>query len=286
MCGYPFIIWVVKRARRKIQLARTTLQNVPNIVALNELSRNEQIAFWLNLYNVSLIGKLAQKSMDRMQDTLYGENSILDEKFITVAGVDLSLNDIQFEIVYKMTEKPDPLLMYGFFQGVIGSPKVRRDAYLGTTVFSQLADNADEFINSNRGTHSRGGVRASWYYDHNQMLFPDFQNDLRTHLEEYMSETMKVKLLATRTIRPILTSFNRADFMSGEKQYGLGGNLNNYEVNNPFKNPYASERIGGELLIELAKKYSKKKTSVTIEDVADGEVREKPKDEDEVDKEQ
>jgi hypothetical protein len=204
---------------------RRQLQGLPSAVSLASLSKNEQIAYWLNIYNLGLIEKLASRTSGRIQDGLYKDNSILDEKFITVTGVNLSLNDIQYNIVYKLNERANPLLMYGFFQGVIGSPKIRREAYSGPTIYEQLADNANEFINSNRGTKWGNKLEISWYYQHNQMLFPNFQKDLKNHLKKYLSEPMNSELTREKELHPVLTSFNRADYSGGETTKGLGHNL-------------------------------------------------------------
>jgi hypothetical protein len=57
----------------------------------------------------------------------------LPKKLLTVDGVALSLNDIQFNIL-KHNYANNPLIIYGLYQGVIGGPNIRKSAYTGATV--------------------------------------------------------------------------------------------------------------------------------------------------------
>ncbi|URQ91631.1 DUF547 domain-containing protein [Pseudoalteromonas sp. SCSIO 43101] len=135
----------LKTGFRKIRLS---LEQIP----LNELVLSEQLAYWLNLYTTALLEKLIEHyPIFSTEDLLFGDNSLLDEEFITVMGHSLSLNDIQHNIVFKKFGKSKPIVMYGFHQGNIGSPNLRPEAYVGSKVYYQLADNGEEFVNSNRG---------------------------------------------------------------------------------------------------------------------------------------
>ena len=73
------------------------------------------------------------------------------EKLLNVAGMPLSLDDIQFTILCQNYDN-DPLIIYGLYQGIVGAPDIRTSAYTGDDVYRALEENADIFINSNRGT--------------------------------------------------------------------------------------------------------------------------------------
>ena len=167
---------------------QSRLESIPTAVALENFSRNEQLAYWINLYNITMLSEIVKVYPEReLEDLLTGKNSVLSKKILQVAGVPLSLNDIQFTILRQNYEN-DPLIIYGLYQGIIGGPNVRKSAYTGKNVYAELIDNAMEFINSNRGTDSKNKrtFRVSSLYERNAVLFPNFDKDLTEHLLTYL----------------------------------------------------------------------------------------------------
>src|SRR5512134_3267548 len=60
---------------------RASLEQIPGEVPFEYLSRNEQLAYWLNLYNVTLLGEIVKVYPQRSLKTLLtGNNSILAQK--------------------------------------------------------------------------------------------------------------------------------------------------------------------------------------------------------------
>ena len=119
---------------------------------------------------------------------------MLSKKLLTVAGMPLSLNDIQFTIL-KQNYDNDPLIIYGLYQGYIGGPNIRKRAYTGADVYRSLANNAIEFTNSNRGTYSKDEkvFRVSSLYERNRVYFPDFNSDLSKHLLVYLEGYERIR---------------------------------------------------------------------------------------------
>lgn len=172
---------------------RRDLEKVPSVVPLNQFNRNEQLAYWLNLYNLTVITQIAgifpETNLKKHYPVLW------EEKVLTVASVPLSLNDIHHKIL--IPKYRDPLIMYGLFQGVIGGPNIRDEAYTGVSVWSQLKANAREFVNSNRGAFVRERIiRTSTFYEVNKALFPNFEVDMKAHLMRYAKKPFADKLLA------------------------------------------------------------------------------------------
>jgi len=134
-----------------------------------------------------------------------GKKSILPKKLLTVDGVALSLNDIQFNIL-KHNYANNPLIIYGLYQGIIGGPNIRKSAYTGADVYRALANNAIEFTNSNRGTYGSSKnpevFRVSSLYERNKSYFPDFNSDLSAHLMKYLEGYEREQLQAASTLKP------------------------------------------------------------------------------------
>jgi hypothetical protein len=176
---------------------RNDLANVPSLVPLKSFNRDEQLAFWLNLYNITLVTQIAEIFPETNLKKFYPE--IWDDKVLTVSGVPLSLNDIHHKIL--IPKYRDPRIMYGLFQGVIGGPNLRNEAYEGYRVWRQLEANANEFVNSNRGAFVRERIlRTSYFYEVNAALFSDFDRDLRRHILKYASPTFADEILDGSTV--------------------------------------------------------------------------------------
>ncbi len=214
--------------RQVLEKIRASLQQVPDEVQLKEFNKNEQLAFWLNLYNITLLDELQKvSSKSKLGNYLYGKNSLLDKKLLKISDVDLSLNDIQHKIIYPKYDF-DPLLMYGFYQGVIGGPNIRVSAYTAKNVFGQLADNALEFVNSNRGLFQgrKGTVRVSLFYKRNSDLFPDFENDLKKHLIKYAEDDFYSLVKNAQFIVADIKDMHIANLFGGARGYGRSSATN------------------------------------------------------------
>jgi len=197
---------------------RRMMEHLPDEVALARLTRDEQLAYWLNLYNATLYEQIALAyPRPVVRDLDRGENKkaeVFGEKLLTVAGVPLSLDDIQFGILLPLWQ--DPLVIYGFYQGAIGGPNIRRHAFTGAAVRRQLSDNAAEFVNSIRGVQKAGDkARVSALYDWNRALFPDFERDLKRHLLAYADSETREILTETDGLRADYFDWGPTDFHNG-----------------------------------------------------------------------
>lgn len=182
---------------------RADLEGIPDQIPLKHFSRNEQLAYWLNLYNITLLEKLVKIYPEKnLKEELAGRNSILDEQSLRVSGIPLSLNDIQHTIL-RWNHDSNPMVIYGLYQGVVGGPNIRKTAYTGENVNRLLEDNAREFINSNRGTESAGDhvFRVAGYYGRNLGYFANLDSQLEAHILRYIEGVQKEELLnATRLV--------------------------------------------------------------------------------------
>lgn len=207
--------------RHTLHNIRARLESLPAINALENFSRDEQLAYWLNLYNVTILDEIVKAYPQRnLEELLVGKESILEKKSLEVAGIPLSLNDIQFKIL-KHNYDSNPLVIYGLYQGHIGSPNIRKSAYTGKFVYGDLIDNAMEFINSNRGTEDKNKkvFHVSSFYARNSAFFNDFQPELTAHLLTYLEGELKAKLKSAKTIKADINDWTVTDL------YGSSRNL-------------------------------------------------------------
>lgn len=177
----PKIIKILSRYRRDLEALGTSLD-------FSDLTRDQQLAYWYNLHNVTVIEQIALHYPVKFPEKLHPEATdagLSDAKILKVKDIPLSLRDIRSKIVYAHWQD-DPLVLYGFFHGWVGGPSVLPEAFTGENVHDLLAQNATEFINSLRGARKYGSkIHVSEIYCEGRSLFPHWQSDLRAHLLIY-----------------------------------------------------------------------------------------------------
>lgn len=140
----------------------------------SRLSRNEGHAFWINLYNAKTLEVVIDHyPVASIKDIKLGGGGLFktgpwSKKIIMVSGTELSLDDIEHEIVRGLFK--DPMSHYGLNCASYSCPNLSATAYSGGNVDALLAENARDYVNHPRGiTVSDGEITASkiysWYAD-------------------------------------------------------------------------------------------------------------------------
>jgi hypothetical protein len=198
---------------------RRDLEATADKIDIQKLSRNEQLAYWINLHNVAVIEQIAKNWPVRQPRRMEVDGVPLDEaKFITVEGVPLSPRDIREKIVYPNWN--DPKVIYGFWRGEIGGPSIQREAFNAENVARLLEKGANEFVNSLRGTEKAGDTLevSELYKEAAPFYFPDFEADVRAHLREYARPEVIAILDATSGTRASIREWDIADLAGGVRE--------------------------------------------------------------------
>ena len=103
-------------------------------------SRNEKIAFWINVYNLTLIKNVIENYPLQSVSYIF---DFYDKKFL-IAGDNLSLNNIE-EMVKELTD--DQGINFALAKGTVGSPRLLNAAYLPETLDYQLSLQVKSEIN-------------------------------------------------------------------------------------------------------------------------------------------
>ncbi|WP_234032032.1 DUF547 domain-containing protein [Porphyrobacter sp. SLTP] len=198
---------------------RKDLEKTADIVDIQSLSRNEQLAFWINLHNVAMVEQIANAWPVRQPREIKIDGVPLDEaRFITVEGIKLSPRDIREQIVYRHWK--DPVVMYGFWRGEIGGPSLQKEAFNADNVARLLTRGAADFVNSLRGTQEGGGrLQVSEHYrEAAPFFFPDFEKDLRAHLTRFADEKTVALLASASGADPVVNERDIADLEGGVRE--------------------------------------------------------------------
>ncbi len=272
--------------QQTISKIRSRLEGIPAAIPLEKFSRDEQLAYWINLYNITLIEEIVKIYPEpKLEDLLVGKDSVLSKKTLNVAGLPLSLDDIQFTIL-KQNYDNTPLVIYGLYQGIIGGPSIRKSAYTGKYVYADLIENAIEFINSNRGTEGKNKrvFRVSSLYERNQAFFPDFDADLTEHLLTYLEGDERAEIQAATQIKTDIEDWTVTDLYGSTRDLGaslannnaaLAGAVSGGSSSRLTSNSVVATRYSPAVLQRLneinAKKAAERTGTVTIEEM--GEVQ-------------
>jgi len=213
-----------KQDHRQALLAiRKDLEAVGDSVPLEKFTRNEQLAYFLNLHNVAVMSVIAEQyPLKKVKKLAIGSDSLWDNKNMMIAGVPTSIRDIEEHVVANWE---NPVVLYGFFMGSIGGPNIRKSAYTGANVYKALESNARRFVNSLRGFRAWSGTgRASEHYKLGMRYFPDFGNDFRQHLYKYANGATRKVIARADIIKANSYDWGIADLVNGDT-YG-GGSFN------------------------------------------------------------
>lgn len=181
-------------------------------VDLSKLSKQEQFAFWANLYNAKTIDVVLDHYpvesiknitiggglFEALKSTV-GAGGPWKAKIMTVSGKRLSLDDIEHGILRPIFN--DPRVHYAVNCASIGCPNLRTEAFAGATLNVALDAAARDYVNHPRGiTVSGGTVKASSIYS---WFAGDFGGDAKgvlAHVRKYSSPALKSKLEGVKSI--------------------------------------------------------------------------------------
>lgn len=180
---------------------RATLKGYLDLLAgtqVSTLNRNEQMAYWINLYNALTIDVVLDHypvASIRDIDISPGLLSLgpWGKKLITVEGEALTLNDIEHRILRPIWN--DPRLHYAVNCASIGCPNLQPNAWTGKTLEPMLDKAARQYINDPRGVSVQGGkVTVSRIFDWFIEDFGGSEQSVLAHLKTYAMPDLKAEL--------------------------------------------------------------------------------------------
>ena len=73
--------------QQTINKIRSRLESIPGTVPLEKFSRDEQLAYWINLYNITMIEEIVKVYPEpELEDLLVGKDSVLSKKTLPLQG--------------------------------------------------------------------------------------------------------------------------------------------------------------------------------------------------------
>ena len=165
---------------------------------IDDFGRDEQLAYWINLYNALTVRVVLQHHpVESIRDIdispgLFSDGP-WDKDLVTVAGEDLTLNDIEHRILRPIWG--DPRIHYAVNCASIGCPNLSRMAFTGANTEALLEMAARDYVNSPRGARLENGrLIVSSIYVWFQEDFGGTDDGVIMHLARYAAPDLAARL--------------------------------------------------------------------------------------------
>ena len=121
-------------------------------VDVASLSRPEQLAYWINLYNVNVVGVVVdnypvESIRDISTDPIVRLN-VFKKPYVKVKGGTLSLDDVEHRKIREPFK--DPRIHFAINCAAESCPPIRPEPYVGARIDRQLDDQVRKFLNGVR----------------------------------------------------------------------------------------------------------------------------------------
>lgn len=135
------------------------LRQAMSKVDVAKLDRKEQLAFWINLYNISVVGIVTESYpvesiRDLSTDPIIRLN-VFKKESVSFGSAALSLNDIENERIREGFK--DPRIHFAINCAARSCPPIRPEAFTGARLDEQLDDQARRFLNGPNGIRLEPG---------------------------------------------------------------------------------------------------------------------------------
>ena len=175
----------------------------------DSMSRDGQLAFWINAYNAVTIDKVIKWKPEKSVRETFVPGVWTGTKFFTtrehtVAGKSLSQDDIEHEILRKQLK--EPRIHFAIICASSGCPLMPRFAYTEENVQTMLEEETRKYINSELGTQIDSAENTLYLSKLFDWFAGDFENKsgsvldfIKPYLDEqalaFVEKNPKIKYL-------------------------------------------------------------------------------------------
>ncbi len=112
-------------------------------------SKNQKLAFWINAYNAYTLKLIIDHyPIDSIKDVGSIFTGPWDQKFITLFGKEMTLNDIEHSTIRKDFEEPK--IHFAVNCASKGCPSLKQEAYVGSKLDQQLESATKNFLENKK----------------------------------------------------------------------------------------------------------------------------------------
>lgn len=179
---------------------------------IDSYNRNEQLAFWINLYNAVTISIIAEHYPVGSIEEINISPGLFTvgpwgAKVITVNKTALSLDEILNRIIRPIWN--DPRILYALNNGSLGAADLSQSAYQGHLINQQLNEAASHYVNSLRSVQVIEGKLIvskiyEWYCDD----FGGSTHDVINHIQYYAKPPLAKQLKPIHNIESYMYNWH------------------------------------------------------------------------------
>jgi len=147
-------------------------------VDVQTLNKQDQLAYWINLYNINVVGVVVdnypiESIKDLSTDPIIRLN-VFKKPYVQTKRGAISLNDVENERIRDGFK--DPRIHFAINCAAQSCPPIRTEPYVGSKVSEQLDDQARKFINGPNGVRLEKGSGGALVL-HTTKIMDWFQTD-------------------------------------------------------------------------------------------------------------
>lgn len=159
----------------------TYIKQLEGFTSQKEWSRNEKLAYWINLYNAATV-RLIIQNYPTTSITKINGGKPWDKKVVKIGSKSYSLNQIENDIIRPKFK--EPRIHFAVNCAAKSCPKLMNSAFMPDKLSSQLSKQARGFINGSKNDIASNKIAISkifeWYAD-------DFGSSVVDYLNKYSS---------------------------------------------------------------------------------------------------
>ncbi|KTD62515.1 putative Ser/Thr protein kinase [Legionella spiritensis] len=173
-------------------------------IDINSFNRDEQFAFWINLYNALTVKIIADYYPIGSIEEINISPGLFSvgpwgAKIVTVNHTSLSLDEIHNRIIRPIWN--DPRTHYAINNGSIGAANLQKQVYEGRLINQQLNKAAADYINSLRGAQViEGKLTLSKIYEWFCDDFGGTGQNIINHIKYFAREPLSSQLKHVNTV--------------------------------------------------------------------------------------
>ncbi len=122
-------------------------------VDVGALPRNDQLAYWINLYNISVVNVVVEnypvKSIRDISTDFIAHLNVFKKDYVQTRRGAMSLNDVENDKIRDSFK--DPRIHFAINCAAKSCPPIRTEPYVGARISEQLDDQARTFLNGPHG---------------------------------------------------------------------------------------------------------------------------------------
>jgi len=176
--------------KNNISKINAYIKQLENLTDQKDWSRNEKLAYWINLYNAATVRLIVQNYPTTTIKNINGGKP-WDKKVVTIGSKSYSLNQIENDVIRPKFK--EPRIHFAVNCAAVSCPKIMNSAFMPDKLNKQLTKQAKAFINGSKNNITADKVVIS-------KIFEWYAGDFGSSIIDYLNKYSTTKINSDATI--------------------------------------------------------------------------------------